>query len=425
MRVLDTLARRRGRGACRSLGALSALVAALVLIAAACTGGASGRRATVGVQPIGSAAQSNAGTATSTTGATESTPASIPPGTVALFDLQQRTATKLDHGRALIRADWVDDGKTLVALDANSMHWIAVRVDGTLVRDLGPQPQATGDSTAGFTVSSMHDGRRVALVEFSTTPSGELADVFTGAREQLPPGTVLAGFQPGGHAFVGAVRAVDADGHADASSKPATGVFARGGSCGDTFCLAWPFPIGDGFGRAPGGIPRGESWSPDGSKLLVEAAAACPPPSRTPEANTPCQPDRTEEVYSWPDHRLLLSVPVGNSGEAWWAGNDALYVRGRPNTQLNASEYIVVMDGTRTALPASLHGCCISFSPDGKYAIASAVPGEDCSLFYVASGAVIAGVPKGTGDTNDTGICEFVRWTSDGRYAIATGVSTP
>jgi hypothetical protein len=202
-------------------------------------------------------------------------------------------------------------------------------------------------------------------------------------------------------------------------------VFARGGSCGASYCLAWPFPAGDGFGRAPGGVPRGESWSPDGTKLVVEAAAACPPTSLTPEAQAPCAPDRTAEVYSWPAHGLLLSVPLGDDGEAWWAGNDALYVRGRPNTQLNASEYLVAMDGTRSALPPSLHGCCISFSPDGKYAVASAVPGEDCSLFDVASGAVIAGVPKGAGDTNDTGICEFVRWTPDGRYAIATGVSTP
>ena len=413
------------RCASRHVVALFALVAALVLFAAGCSGGQSGDRtrtpavgATVGVQAVGSASPSvDAGPT--------ATPGSYPRGTVALFDVQQRTATKLDLGRALIRADWVDDGKTLVALDANSAHWVALRVDGTVVRDLGPEPQPSGESTSMFLVSAVHDGRRVALVAFSTTPSGELVDVFTGARDELPPGTALASFRPGGEAFAGAVWPVDADGHGAPSSKPTTGVFARGGSCGAAYCLAWQFPTGDGFGRAPGGVPRGESWSPDGSKLLVEAAAACLPASPTPEAMVPCQPDRTAEVYSWPAHKLLLSVPEGDSGEAWWAGNNALYVRGRPNTQVNASEYLVAIDGTRTALPASLHGCCLSFSPDGKYSIASAVPGEDCSLFDVASGAVIAGVQKGAGDTNDTGICEFVRWTPDGRYAIATGVSTP
>jgi hypothetical protein len=38
---------------------------------------------------------------------------------------------------------------------------------------------------------------------------------------------------------------------------------------------------------------------------------------------------------------------------------------------------------------------------------------------------VVAGVPRGAADTNDTGICQSVSFTSDGSFAIATGVNTP
>jgi hypothetical protein len=53
------------------------------------------------------------------------------------------------------------------------------------------------------------------------------------------------------------------------------------------------------------------------------------------------------------------------------------------------------------------------------------IPGEDCSLIEVSSGRTVASVPAGDGDTNDTGICQFVSWTEDGSQAIATGVGVP
>jgi WD40 repeat protein len=142
------------------------------------------------------------------------------------------------------------------------------------------------------------------------------------------------------------------------------------------------------------------------------------------EPSAPCQPDRTFEVYSWPDQKRVLTLEGGTDGEARWAGNDALYIRGTPDPN-GGTDDIVSLDGTSSRLPASIHRCCLSFSPDGRYVVMSAVAGEDCSLIDTATGKAVAGMPKGPGDTNDTGICQDVSWSPDGRYAIASGVSTP
>jgi hypothetical protein len=56
----------------------------------------------------------------------------VPAGTVALFDVRNRTAKKLDLGRSIISADWIDDGETFLALDVNMESYVALRTDGSL-----------------------------------------------------------------------------------------------------------------------------------------------------------------------------------------------------------------------------------------------------------------------------------------------------
>ena len=118
-----------------------AIAAGLVLVAAACSGGGTNNDqtrtpvlATVAVEPLASAQSGATALPSRAAGA-------FPPGTVALFDLQTHSATKLDLGRSLIFADWVDNGKTLVALDVNANHWLALGVDGT------PRPRRSATST--------------------------------------------------------------------------------------------------------------------------------------------------------------------------------------------------------------------------------------------------------------------------------------
>jgi hypothetical protein len=130
-------------------------------------------------------------------------------------------------------------------------------------------------------------------------------------------------------------------------------------------------------------------------------------------------------VYSWPAHELVLEVPLTSGGSVRWAGADALFVDGSFDDAVGSARYLLTLDGEKRALPDVLQTCCVSFSPDGRHAVASAVPGEDCSLIEVESGDTIASVPAGRGDTNDTGICQHVSWSPGGRWAIATGVSAP
>jgi hypothetical protein len=135
----------------------------------------------------------------------------------------------------------------------------------------------------------------------------------------------------------------------------------------------------------------------------------------TPDA-APCVSEVTFEVYAWPSRELVWSKQGGENEEVEWSGNGQLRInRGT----------LVRLDGSETILPPGLSGCCVSFSPDGEFAVASHIPGEDCSLIDVETGEVIASVAGGEGDTNDTGICQFVSWTSDGREAIASGVNIP
>jgi hypothetical protein len=111
-------------------------------------------------------------------------------------------------------------------------------------------------------------------------------------------------------------------------------------------------------------------------------------------------------------------------GEVRWAGNGKLFVRAR-DPELGVFGYLLALDGKKSPLPEGLTGCCASFLADRGYAIDSVTPGEDCSLIDLGSGATIAGVPRSAADTNDTGICQHVSWTADGRWAVGTGVNTP
>lgn len=361
-----------------------------------------------------------------TTGAAMQTRATAPvrPGTIAVFDIPSRAAKKLDLGRALIQADWIDDGETLLAIDADESKYVAVRIDGTLVRELASITKTASEEPLPLVYAfPVHDGRTVAI---SDRQAGtlDLVDVFDGSTVRMKSDHIAAGeFSFDGELYAGVSRPLITNGEPDRSSVE-TGVWSRNGGCGDNdpyACVEWELPQEEGFGRS---FAPGQTWSADGKRLLVQIQRLCPP-STPGSRGAPCVPEPTYEVYSWPEHQLLFSLHPGASGSARWAGSTKLFVDGMRDAALNASRYLVALDGTKTALPRDLQGCCGSFSFDAALAVDSAIPGEDCSLSEVSSGTTLASVPKGPGDTNDTGICGYVRWTPDGSKAIATGVNTP
>jgi hypothetical protein len=287
-----------------------------------------------------------------------------------------------------------------------------MELDGTMVREIVDLRATTGyEPQSLIHVVSARDGRNVAVINMEAF-SIQLTDVFSGRSTLIVDDALVGGsFSPGGDWLAGVVTQV-ANGSVDPSTS-VSGVFARDGSCSDRAfaCVEWAFP------QEPDRLRRFAStnaWSPDGKHLLLQVHTPCPDDTGMPP--TPCTPDAGFEVYEWPSRRLVLGVPADRFGEAQWAGNARLRVnRGT----------LLALDGTRSELPQGLGGCCVSFSPDGRYAVDSVSPGEDCSLVEVETGRTLASVAAGDGDTNDTGICQFVSWTSDGRYAIATGVSPP
>lgn len=353
------------------------------------------------------------------------TPGHIPPGTIALFDIEAGAARKLDLGRSLIRADWIDDGKTLLALDVNTRAYVAISVDGMLVRVVAKLPPATAapgeESLPSIQLVPVRDGRRVAVFDWKSL-AVDLIDVFSGASERIAENTFGA-FSPDGEYLAGAIAGTDASGSVDPSTS-VSGVFSDRGTCGDArpfACIEWQFPQDER-------VSSREPWSPDGRHLLLARRAKCPDQAPVPGASPgPCTTDTryTHEVYNWPERSLVLTLPPVELGEVRWAGNGELFVRGARDPDLGVSAYLVSLDGKRSPLPDGLTGCCASFFADRGYAIDSVTPGEDCSLIDLASGSAIAGVPRGAADTNDTGICQYVSWTPDGRWALATGVSTP
>ncbi|MEX0750014.1 MAG: hypothetical protein WD359_04320 [Dehalococcoidia bacterium] len=358
------------------------------------------------------------------TPAGESTPAvdTVPPGTVALFDMDALTAEGLDLGRAIIRAEWVDDGETIVAFDANTQTWVALGIDGALVREIAPQVTSSGEGSPVTVLGAVGDGRRVAMADLRTG-SFELIDVASGDSEVLFSGARAFGyFSSRGEYLAGGTTPVDSTGMLDREAS-VFGVFAADGDCGDATsyaCIEWEWPSEENIARFPANNP----WSADGAHLLLARQAICPPdePGAPPE---PCSPDPTFEVYSWPQRELVLAVPSSSGNGARWAGTGALFIDGSFDESIGAARYLMTLDGEKRALPEILHGFSVSFSPDGRHAIASAIPGEDCSLIEVATGDVLASVAAGAGDTNDTGICQHVSWSPDGRWAIASGVNTP
>jgi hypothetical protein len=230
---------------------------------------------------------------------------------------------------------------------------------------------------------AVHDGRRVAIVDFKAG-TVDLVDVFSGSKERMIVGSSAFGsFSPDGRYFAGLVSKVGDNGLPDPSTT-VTGVFSEHGDCGDSrpfACLEWQIPQDDGFIRMPE-LP--EPWSADGSYLLLSRQAKCTLSERQ-SGSAPCNrsgnPDKSYEVYRWPDRTPTLTLPPApDSYTVKWAGSESLFVR-------ESSSFIDV-DGNKTSVPRGLTYCCASFALDRGVAISSAIAGEDCSLIETSSGAV-------------------------------------
>jgi len=340
----------------------------------------------------------------------------FPPGTVALFDIERGTGENIDLGTAALRAAWIEDGETVLILDAYTGKYLVMNLDGSVVGEVADSRYTTGyEPHAVIDVRPVRDQQWVAVADFESRRMTLVSSREWREEIVRDDAFVQGQFSPGGQWLAGSVSGIGPDGLIDEAST-LVGIFAREGTCGDSrpyACLEWTLPQ-----DTPGEqrfFAYGDAWAPDGNHILVQRRPICP--EQTPGTPPiPCTPETTFEVYAWPSRDLVFSKEAGQFGEIEWAGAGQLRVD---------RESILSLDGTLSALPEGLRGCCVSFSPDGRYAVDSVIPGEDCSLIEVATGAVIASVPAGDGDTNDTGICQFVSWTADGSMAIATGVNTP
>jgi len=345
------------------------------------------------------------------------------PGTVALFDIRKGTAQSLDMHTAVVRAMWIDAGETVLAFDAYSAKYVAMKLDGTLVQEIADERVTTGYEPMPLIYPvSVNDGHSVTVNDWEAM-SLTLMDIRDGSRMTLRDHAMTGGeFSPGGAWLAGAAMPIGSDGHAD-PARWQGGVFARKGRCHDDTpyaCLEWELPQPTESGPSFFFVSQ-QTWSPDGKHLLMERRSNCPDPTPGSRDSTPCTPEATFEVYAWPSHKLVLTIP---SGEARWSGSGRIQVRGGGDPAFSSrSGFFVDLDGSKSPAPEVFAGCCGSYSPDGRYAILSLVPGEDCSLVEVSSGSTVASVSAGPGDTNDTGICQVVSWTRDGSMAIASGVA--
>jgi hypothetical protein len=171
-----------------------------------------------------------------------------------------------------------------------------------------------------------------------------------------------------------------------------------------------------------------DPWSPDSNYLLVERFGPCD--VVTPDPGH-CYGTPTFEVYgAQVTGKIVWNAYAGRLRSAQWAGPGRLFLTFFPEAEYDldvpdAQSLIVDLGLQKQPAPTVFQGsCCVSFSPDGRYAVVPLprtgnAASQRCSLVDASTGAEIAGFDETQADVN-TMFCASVSWTPDGSAAIAS-----
>jgi DNA-binding CsgD family transcriptional regulator len=332
-----------------------------------------------------------------------------PHPSVIEFDTTSGTATRLDLGRDFSFAQWVDGGDLLAGYDAGSRAYVALRRNGTFVSTIMPQPD---DGTLDAWLAPEHDGSRV-MVYWEDRDAFSSIDVRTGVGENFTVTNDVSWspqFSRDGESMAfSAHHDYYLGARGEIVPEPAGSLIER-----DGLVFATAFGADRALELAPA------AWSPDGRYVLgVESTLT-----------NGRYDQRTYRAYDLGEtNHVVWERKIGANAMVAWAGNDRLYVNESPlDTDLQPPlvkvEWVDIATGASTPIDTPLSCCILSFSPDGRYAIAhigdSATPNAKCALVDTESWNVVASVPPTTAD-RDTVFCTEVSWTPDGTKVIVSG----
>ncbi len=170
-----------------------------------------------------------------------------------------------------------------------------------------------------------------------------------------------------------------------------------------------------------------DPWSPDGNYLLVERFGPCD--VVTPDPGH-CYGMPTFEVYgAQVTGKIFWNAYAGRLRAAQWAGPGRLFLTFFPEAEYDpdfpdAQSLIVDLGLQKQPAPTVFQGsCCVSFSPDGHYAIVPHGTGhaasQRCSLVNASTGAEIAGFDAAAADAYGW-FCGSASWTADSTMALVS-----
>lgn len=340
---------------------------------------------------------------------------------VLVFDLQTRRASQIPVPDDTVYARWVKQGSTFIAqgqsgrADDYSIFGLDGRrvltplLQDSLTSDVVPAPDGSallvGRTDGQYVVSEIPtgigstlldqarnlaftpDGRRMAYVNVGLSDKGNVNHDWRSIIIAEKSG--LTGYAGGGVAIQ---SQREADGLIDLVRQP------------------WS--------------PDVQPWSADGEYLLVVRYESCGP-----GAPVNCYGPPSYEVYGTQlTGKTFWSAYPRRLQKAIWAGPNRLFVTFFPNAEYDSdypdAQSLFVDFGTlKQPAPAVLQGaCCVSFSPDGRYAVVQHIDQHTgqrrCSLVASSTGGELAGFDAGDGDIYI--FCGSVSWTSDGAQALVS-----
>jgi DNA-binding CsgD family transcriptional regulator len=343
---------------------------------------------------------------------------------VMLFDLANRRGTQIPVADDTVYARWVKQGETFIAQGQSGRadDYTIFGLDGQRMRTPPLQDFLTSDVVPAPDGSALLVGRTDNQYLVSDIPTGLGSTLLDRARNLAfsPDGRRMAYVTVGGsdkdnvnHDWRSIIIAEKSEltgyaggGIAIQSQREADGLM-------DLVRQPWS--------------PDVQPWSADGNYLLVVRYDSCflgPAPN--------CYGLPSYEVYGTQlTGKTFWSAYPRQLQSAIWAGPHRLFVTFFPDGEYDpdypdAQSLFADFGTLKQPAPAVLQGaCCVSFSPDGRYAVVrrldEATGRQRCSLVDSSTGDEIAGFDAGDGDIYI--FCGSVSWTSDGAQALVSSAN--
>lgn len=316
---------------------------------------------------------------------------------VGFVDIDASTCVHTPLGDQYSRAQWVDDGRTIVAYDNAAHDYKILDLSGNVLREIATPPSDRDFFTAQ--VHSAHDGHTL-IVERDNSPM-TLLDTRTGDERPLalPSGTNSnVFFSPLGGQFIftnQSGNAVSLMLSRSAGAPPATLVRSL---AADAFLSAL-------------------AWSPDGSSILVWSGTSTAPCKPAPEPACFVAASNYEVVDTAGTVIWLMPLPDFGANDARvtsveWAGAGRLLisqpaVTAKDGTFLAAAaRFVDVRTGAQMTAPSELANVA-ELSPDGRFGVVS--DGTGCAIIDIRSLARLLSIS-----------CTITDWTDDSKTALTS-----